>query len=182
MVAPLYDAMLGKEIRMIYSNRGVVKKMELPPGMLEAINKTAGGGQSNLFSEDWMRQMAETVVLPEGPVTPGQTWKHEVVLKNAGLGDIKSILTMRYEGTEQRDGKAVEKISLVGQFDIKGGEKAKIGIKDQEMQGTIYFDNEAGRTVESLSKTKMKMDIQMMGQLMAQDMVIDTAVKFEPQL
>ena len=180
MAVPMYDAIIGKEIRMVYTDRGVVTEMTLPPGMLEAINKTAGSGQGNLFSEDWMRQMAETVILPKDPVTPGQTWSHEFALQNTGTGAIKSTTTFRYEGTEKRNGKMVEKISLVSKFDIKGGDKAEIGIKEQASEGTIYFDNEAGRSVEVLSKTRMKMDIEMMGQRMSQDMVLNAVVKFQP--
>ena len=179
MLTPMLDAMIKKPIRMQLSTRGEVRDMKLPQGMLENMNKVGGGGQAgNLFTPDWIKQMAEIAVLPEGPVNPGQTWTRKGTTKTPALGDRVVESTFRYEGSEVRKGKTLEKITLSIAFQPDGDkQEGAIGIKSQETSGTIYLDGEAGRIVDSASQTRMKMDIEVFGQKMAQDLQMTATIK-----
>ncbi len=56
MIAPMFEAMLKKPIRTMFTARGEVKKVKLPQGMVESLNKGVGGQVGSLFSEDTMKQ------------------------------------------------------------------------------------------------------------------------------
>jgi hypothetical protein len=181
MLTPMLDTMIKKPIRLRLTTRGEVREMKLPQGMLESLNKVGGGGQTgNLFTLDRIKQMSEIAVLPEGPVNPGQTWTRKGTLKTPAVGDQIVESTYRYEGSETRNGKVLEKINLSTVFKMEGDKKeGTIGIKEQQSQGTIFLDREAGRIVNSASTTKMKMEMEVFGQKMTQDM--ETTVTIKPQ-
>ena len=99
-------------------------------------------------------------------------------MKAPALGDQIVESTFRYEGSETRNGKTLEKITVSTAFKTSGDKKeGTIGIKEQETRGTIYLDGEAGRIADSVSKTKMKMDIDVFGQKMTQDMEMTATIK-----
>ena len=201
MLGPMLESFVNRPMLTVYTPRGEVKEMKLPQGFLDKVNQLAGGGQlGNLFSDDWMKQFSQMGVLPEDPVTPGYTWQSEATIKNPILGQMKVVTSSRYEGTEVRDGRSVEKISLTIQFtpdddqqtaeDEPGQSAAEadqdaekqpgmIGIREQSGEGVLYFDAEAGLLYESQSRTKMKMSIDILGQKMEQDMVMVMTMKFK---
>jgi hypothetical protein len=170
--------MLKKPLTAQLTARGEVRDMKLPQGMLEGMNQRDGGGQlGNLFSPDWMKQLTEIAVLPEGPVKPGDTWTRKTVVNNpVGLQS-----TYRYEGSETRGGKTLERITSTSAVQVEGDKKqVKIGIKEQEVRGTIYFDNDLGRIVESVNATKMKMDMEVFRQKMVLEIEVKTTFQPKP--
>lgn len=203
MIGPMLESFVNRPMLTVYTPRGQVKEMKLPKGFLDKVNQLAGGGQfGNLFSDDWMKQFSEMGVLPEGPVTPGQSWQTESTLKNPILGQMKIVTSSRYEGTEVRDGRSLEKIALTIQFQAddeaqdaaeadppgespaKAGQDAEkqqgiVGIREQSGEGMLYFDAEAGLLYESQSRTKMKMSIDILGQKMEQDMVMEMTMTLQ---
>ena len=182
--APMYESMVREPIRITVTSRGEVKDMKLPQGMLENMNKAVGGGQAgNVFSEEWMKQIGEMSVMPERPVQPGDTWTREDSRKIPGIGDQKVESSYRYEGSETRDGKTLEKISMSMRFrpvEEKVTEKGTVGLRENETEGMTYFDAEAGHMVEAFVKLKMKMDINVLGQQMSQDMNMNMEMKLRP--
>jgi hypothetical protein len=182
MLTPLLEAMIKKPMRLQTTTRGEVRDMKLPQGMLESMNKVGGGGQAgNLFSPDWMKQMIEIAVLPEGPVKPGDTWTRKTTVKNPVLGEQIVESTFCYEGTETRNGKTLDKITFTTAFKAAGDKKEGIiGIKEQATSGTVYLDSASGRIAGGVATTKMKMDIEVFGQKMGQDMEMKTTFKPQP--
>ena len=180
--APMYESMVREPTRITLTPRGEVKDMKLPQGMLENMNKSLGGGQTgNVFSEDWMKQIGEMGVLPERPVQPGDTWTREDSLKMPGIGEQKVESLFRYEGSETRAGKTLEKISMSMHF--KPGEekdKGMVALRENEVKGINYFDAESGHVVETFVKMKMKMDINVLGQQMSQDIDMNMEMKLQP--
>ena len=174
--------MIKKPMRLQTTTRGEVRDMKLPQGMLESMNKVGGGGQAgNLFSPDWMKQMIEIAVLPEGPVKPGDTWARKTTVKNPVLGEQIVESTFCYEGTETRNGKTLDKITFTTAFKAAGDKKEGIiGIKEQATSGTVYLDSASGRIADGVATTKMKMDIEVFGQKMGQDMEMKTTFKPQP--
>lgn len=151
ILTPMLNAPLDKPMRVAYSPRGEIKDLKLPEGLVKGINQVAGGGQmGNLINEDWMKQMGDMGLLPEGPVTPNQTWQNSVAIKNAILGNLKVTTTFRYEGIEVRDEKPLDKITMSIQFKPEGEEKSGVvGISSQTGEGTIYFDAETGASAKA---------------------------------
>jgi hypothetical protein len=182
--APMYESMVREPIRITVTPRGEVKDMKLPQGMLENMNKAVGGGQAgNVFSEDWMKQIGEMSVMPERPVQPGDTWTREDSRRMPGIGDLKVESSYRYEGPETRDGKTLEKISMSMRFkpkEEKVTEKGMVGLRENETEGITYFDAESGHMVEAFVKLKMKMDINVLGQQMSQDIDMNMEMKLRP--
>jgi hypothetical protein len=179
MLQPMFEAVINKPIQMKITERGEVKDMKLPAGMLESINKVAGSGPTgNVFSEDFLRQLSEICVFPQEPVSPGSTWKHTVTTKDSALGQMVVTNLMRYEGTENRNGLPVEKITFSTQFQKPQQQKpGTVGIKEQTGGGTIYFDAAAGQIQESINQMTMKMDITVMGRMMNQDLEMNLVLK-----
>lgn len=181
MLTPMLETMIKKPIRLRLTTRSEVAEIKLPQGMLEGLNKVGGAGQGgSLFTPDWLKQMAELAVLPEQPVNPGQTWSCQRAMKASPLGDQTVESTYRYEGVETRNGKSLQKISLATAFKTDGAKPdGQVGIREQATKGTLYLDSAAGRIVDSVATTTMKMDIEVFGQKMVQDM--DMTVTIRPQ-
>ncbi len=192
LIGPMYQALVKKPIVLKITDRGQVVDFKMPQGFVESINKMMGGvGLGNLFSEEGLKQMAEVGSLPDKPVKVGDTWERKVAMKASFLGLTSVETTFRYEGQETRDGRTLEKISTVMQMKSapQGDEKAKpdakqpqvgLTIDQQENKGTIYFDAAAGKLVESDVKTRMKMDMQVMGKKISQDIDMTVVMKAVP--
>jgi hypothetical protein len=173
MIAPVFEAMVGKSFNVKMDVRGKVLEVKFPKELLESLKKVPGAGQAGaLFTEDSMKGMTQMGVLPENPVNTGDTWKQESSMKNPFLGDTKIEVTYRYLGTESRDGKELDKIGIDMKMQagpIKpGGMNAKIS--DQESKGVLYFDEALGQFVGGKVKTTMKVQISAAGQTIDQDM------------
>lgn len=179
MVAPIYKSMLGKPFVMWMNSQGRVVEMKLPQGMLENLNKMAGGAQlGSLFSEDGLKQMSQTAVLPEEPVTPGKSWEQETSINNPALGKQTFKTRLTYLGTEERGGKPVEKIGLEMEIRQEAkGQMVAMDITKQKSQGTIYFDNEAGQPVGSEMTMSMTMTLEVAGQKVDLDMEMTQQVE-----
>jgi hypothetical protein len=180
--APMFESMVREPTRITFTPRGEIKDMKLPQGMLENMNKALGGGQAgNVFSKDWMKQLGQMGVLPERPVQPGDTWTREDSLNMPVIGAQKVESSFRYEGPETRDGKVLEKISMSMHFKLREEkEKGMVGLTGHEAEGISYFDAESGHVVETFSKIKMKMDINVLGQQMSQDIDMNMEMKLRP--
>jgi hypothetical protein len=190
MIAPIFEAMLKKPIRTAFTARGELKKVKLPAGILESLNKTAGGQFGNILSDDSMKQMGMISKFPEAPIKLGESWSQEATMKFPVLGNTVVKTTFRYEGTETRDSVALDKIALSMNMkteDNKQDGEAKetpkkkdlvAGFTGWEGKGTLYFDNVAGRVVESRMTMKMKIKVNVMGQSIVQD--LDMKVHMSP--
>jgi hypothetical protein len=189
MIAPMFDAMLKKPFRTTFSSRGELKKVKLPQGMLEGLNKSTGGQMGSLLSEDTMKQFGMMSVFPEGTVKPGQTWTQETNIKVPVIGNQVVKTTFRYDGPEARDGKTLDKISVTQSMKSEGKKPAGEGKEDEkkgmfgfngtEGKGVLLFDNVAGRLVEVKMDMKMKLDMNVMGQKVTQDM--DMKMRLSPR-
>jgi hypothetical protein len=111
--------------------------------------------------------------LPPILVRPGETWDRTEVLD---IGDGQSLTFQKryeYKGPMQKDGKtydqiAVQATSVVFALDPNANAQAKVDksdLKIESSEGSILFDRQAGRTVESESKTRIKgtMTLSIMG-------------------
>ena len=186
LMAPMFDAMVKKPFTMKMDPQGKVSDMKLPQGFVESVNKISGNPMGGLFTEEGMQQMTGQgmAVLPEKPVSAGDTWTQQAGMAMPMLGRISVKNTYRYEGTEKRDGKELEKIANTLKMDISPQKDKpqpfEIKMTDQKMQGTTYFDNEAGRLVETKTGGTMKMTISVGGQQIEQDIDMSQTLRLAP--
>jgi len=186
LTAPVFEAMVKKPFTMKMDPRGKVSEMKLPQGFLESINKVAGGQLGNI-SEEGMKQMTGAqgmAVVPEKPVSVGDTWTQQAGMDMPMLGKIAVKYTYKYEGTEKRGGQELEKIAHTLEMDISPQKDKpqpfQIKMTDQKMQGTTYFDGQAGRLVENKTEGTLKMSITAAGQEIEQEIDMSQTLRLAP--
>jgi hypothetical protein len=149
-IAARLDAVVGARIRATIDARGELTDVRL-------VEK-AGGGRGEPASEwgdlgnpsseaGFRRLMRQLIpVLPEAALTEKQTWSTTTV---EPLSDGKATTERRYtcEGSEERGGRAMDKLSLTftRQAENKAGEK----LSTTNGTGAAFFDRTAGRLIES---------------------------------
>jgi hypothetical protein len=159
------------------NSRGQILEMKLPKELMDSLNKVAGGGQMGGFlSEEGLKEMGQMGLLPEKAVHPGDTWSRE-----AAVMGMKVEATYRYIGTEVRNGKELDKIGMAMKMQFGGEKEAKMKVKNQQSDGSMYFDNEAGRFVSGKNKMKMTMEIPVSNQTLEMDMEITQEWKVKPE-
>jgi len=104
--------------------------------------------------------MSWRIALPEGPVAPGKTWTETATTASPLMGPATLESRYRYEGSETRDGRTLEKITFSVRMKPRGEQAPKgFQVSQQESEGAYYFDNAAGRMVEMQTKTRLKMSV-----------------------
>ncbi len=179
---PIMEALAGAEFSLTMDARGQISEVKMPEKVSEAFKKIPGGGLGggDLFSEEGIKHMIGEVglTLPEGAATKGKSWTKEVALKMP-FGKMKVDNTNTYEGPTSRDGKQVEQIALKPKMTMEADGNAgfSIKLKSQDAKGTAYFDNKAGRFVETKMNQTMEMEISAMGQTINQKIEQTVTVK-----
>ena len=101
-------------------------------------------------------------VFAEKPVAQGDTWSRDAAMEIPTLGSMKTVVKYRYDGTENRDGKELDKITATTQMAVVPPKdksiRVQVNVVDQKTEATIYFDGDAGQVVEVKTTSKMKID------------------------
>jgi len=171
---PLMTALLGQAFQLKVSPAGKVSDIKLPEKLAKHFadqqgGGAGGGGRRGLgamlggFSENGVKEMIQKSVLPlpEKPVTADTKWNQSFEMVMPGAGKQKTLVTYSYSGSEQQEGKSLDKIATKVELTFEPAENSQteVEITEQEGSATIYFDTAAGRTVKSSAKQKMKMEI-----------------------
>jgi len=183
MMAPMFEAMVGKPISVKMNARGEVSDVKLPQGMLDQMKKVPGMEKvGGMFSEENMKQMMGNMVLPEEPVAKGDKWSTEASMQIPMLGKGQVKVEYEYGGSETRNGKKVEKILTAMEMNITGteGQVFPIKLEGQKTTGAIYFDAAAGRFTESEMNTTMKMKVEVGERKMEIDTEMDQRMELVP--
>jgi hypothetical protein len=176
IIGPILGAMAGSEMSLKMDPTGSVRDIKLPEKLIESLRSNPLLAQfGEMFSEDGIKQMTQGGAgsvgsFPKGPISKGETWEKKAEIKNP-FGTIVVVTTSNYAGPDTRDGKKLEKIELKMTQTIEPAPGGMIDIKisSQESKGTAYFDNTLGRLVTQDLKQKMKMEIDVMGNVFEQD-------------
>jgi hypothetical protein len=132
-------------------------------------------------SEDGVkRMMTQTgLVLPDSPAGKGKSWNSKVEGKMGTFGKMVVDTKFSYEGPETRGGKRLEKISAKPTVTLLVDDDAPVSMKiaSQDSKGAAYFDNEAGRLVETTMTQNLEMEVTTMGQTFAQKLKNVTTMK-----
>jgi Family of unknown function (DUF6263) len=128
--------------------------------------------------------------LPDGPARPGESWERTETVDYGG-----SSLTIRkkyeYAGTEKRGDKALDKITIKV-LEVKCPppdpksplplKATKSDLKVESSEGTILFDREAGRLVESRERVELTGGLTFSAQGQEQRIGFDLTLRTEVQL
>lgn len=168
LIGPLFDAMVGTEISFKLSADGKMTNAKISEKLANALKANPILAQmGGAFSEDGLKGMMQqsSMPLPAEALTKGKSWTNQVEMKTP-IGVTKLTTTYTYQGPEARDNVMLEKITTKSEMTIEpaANQDVKVKVKDTDIQGTIYFDNVAGRIVDSTQTQKMTMEIAVMGQ------------------
>ncbi|MEK6233109.1 MAG: hypothetical protein N2C14_00200 [Planctomycetales bacterium] len=156
-ILPLIRATQATPVTFRWSADGKISDVSIGPALQAALLKTSSEDRVPTFSKKGLEKFVASaaVPLPKEPVSPGDSWKREVELVLPSLGILRIRLTYFYRGPKQHQGETLERIDLQGKIALVGLDKKtppRGEIKSQSMQGVLWFDNAAGRAVESSVK------------------------------
>jgi hypothetical protein len=125
-----------------------------------AYKSEARRSMEAFLTEEGLQQAVSDLFafVPGKPVKPGDTWTQESTVSLGPLGSAKRTTVYKYEGTETRAGKNLDKIGFTIKVVFTGAGSSstllpfqiiKADLKAEDGKGNIYFDSAAGRLVES---------------------------------
>jgi hypothetical protein len=137
------------------------KEMKKAPG---GMDKLLG----DLFSAEALQDAFALPQFPKEAVAKGKSWQEKKTFTSP-VGKMTATVKYTYEGEVEKGGKKLEKIAIVPNLKGKGGADPggkmpfKVTIKSAKGKGHAFFDNEAGRLVESVSETTMDAELDLGG-------------------
>jgi hypothetical protein len=182
---------------VVLDGRNKVKAVEGADALRAQVDKLDPRATDLLRSRlaaDSLRQEFEQahglVALPDGPVKPGASWEgSETIDLGAGL---ELVLRKKYEyaGTEKRGGKDLDKITakvIEAKYQQDADSSAPVKLTKGEVkvgasEGTILFDREAGRLVESRGRVELSGNLTFSAQGQDQRVGFDLTMRTEVQL
>lgn len=153
-------APIGQPVHLTIDQRGNVVDVRLSDKFSEKLKQSSQYGPlAAMFSRDNLKQMAgmNTLVLPADPVSKGMTWEQQATINDPMAGKQKLVTTYRYDGTEEHDGRKLDKISATAKISLADEKKPAqpFTVKDQKSNGVIWFDHDVGRIEEMQMTTKV---------------------------
>ncbi|MSQ95231.1 MAG: hypothetical protein EXR98_11840 [Gemmataceae bacterium] len=162
---------------------GEMKDIQVSEATLKALKALPGADKlGDVTSPDAFKTMVSNLVFPTDAISKGKTWNNKIETKTPfgkGITDNK----YTYEGTIQKDGAALEKISVKPDTKIVADPNAqiKITIKDSKGSGHILFDNKKGRIIESITQQTTEMAISANGLDLTQTVQQTTTLRLKKQ-
>lgn len=172
-IAALVAPFLGAKFMTRFSNRGEVLNVTLPDETTAIFAAADPSSGQSFFSKERIRQMLRlsAAVMPDQEIKSGAKWE-EVAQVDSPLGKLKQVTTYTYDGEEDREGVALDKIQLAGQLELPPSTSAGgITLKEQSLSGVVYFNNNLGRVSETQVLQKLKTETKVRENLVAATMV-----------
>jgi hypothetical protein len=193
----LYKAENQVAYTVVLDGRNKVKAIEGADALKARVDKLDPRAADLLRSRlaaDALTQEFEQIhglgALPDGPVQPGASWERtEPIDLGAGL---ELVLRKKYEyaGTEKKGDKALDKITakvLEAKYRQDADSSAPVKLtkgeaKVDSSEGTVLFDREAGRVVESRGRVELSGNLTFSAQGQDQRVGFDLTIRTEVQL
>ena len=142
---------------------GETVDFKMPKELIDEFKAMPGGAQmGDMFSEQGIKNMmgASGLVLPKNPINKGEGWNQKVSTKMP-MGKMDADMKYTFQGSDTSAGKSLEKFGFVPNVKIAADENAAVNIQldSQKGEGTVLFDNAAGRVVEFNLNQVMEMTI-----------------------
>jgi hypothetical protein len=155
-IAAAVKPFLDTKIEITMNDRGeIVAAKPLAPVPMGEIKPDAA--IASLFSKQTVQQLLKQslVVLPQDPVTRGDTWTTSSDLASA-MGKAKQTTTYRYAGAAaDEDAGRLDRIAFTTKLELTPAAAAKQTLKEHQQTGTIEFDSAAGRVVSAEQSQKI---------------------------
>jgi hypothetical protein len=183
---PLFKAFTGAEISLTMDPQGKVSNMIVPEKLLQVLRKAQGGGAGlgEVFSEEGLKKAMDQSrpLLPKDAVSKGATWEQKFEEKTK-VGVTRVEITNTLESPIKRDGKELERLSMKPKMTVESDPDAPVRftIKSQDSSGIAYFDNAAGRFVETNMTRKIEMTAAFGGREVTQKMEQTETLKLVPK-
>ena len=162
-IAAGIQPLLGVKFIQRMNDRGEIVDLRLSPEASAALERVPAGAEvKEMFSQEGLKSLISqaAAVLPDRPVRPGDTWQGQSVTSSPA-GDLQMDMKYTYYGTQQRQGKALEKIGVNLQLSFP--ETANplgltVRVKEQDNSGILYFDAAQGKFAETQLRQKMALE------------------------
>jgi hypothetical protein len=155
--------LVNQPVHLTIDPRGKVVDVRPSAKLAEKLKQPQQGPLAAMFSPESLKQMANTntVEFPSEPVSRGTTWQQQVSVRDPVAGRQTLVTTYRYDGSEERDGQTVDKISATAKLAPADNQAAaqRVTIKDQKSNGVIWFDRSVGRIHEMEMTSKLVREV-----------------------
>lgn len=172
-----FEPVMAMKYTIKMDTRGEVIDVEVPEESMKMLQSMPGMQQfGKMFTKEAMQDMSSTgwLTLPEEGLSVGDTWDMDSETNNPILGKQVSTAHFTYEGSEELDGRTLEKISMEMDMEFDGEVDNELNIKmeieDMTLNGSFYFDAKLGRLDHSEIKQQMEANLEAGGQAMHQVM------------
>ncbi len=171
MIAPMFDAMTEGKFEITMTPRGEVRDIKLPQNVLDALKYSPGAAvMGDMATAEGLQQMLmqRAIVLPEESPVQGESWPNTATLNNPMVGKQTVETSYRYEGMKDVDGVNLAVFRPSIKMEFEGDQMAQMKITEQQSDGEVLFNQEAGR-LDSMALHQMtKMDVTIAGQTFQQ--------------
>jgi len=183
MVAPMYEAMIEDKFEFTMTPRGEIQDVKVPAKVLEAIKNSPGAAVAGdmATAEGLQSQLMQlALVFPENSPEVGESWSNSVTINNPMAGKHVVETSFKYEGTSDVDGVAIAVFRPTLKMAMEGNDAVQVKVTEQESEGEVLFNQDAGR-LDSIKLQQMtKMDITVAGQALEQEIDQQIEVKVTP--
>jgi Family of unknown function (DUF6263) len=164
-VISVLKSLLGSEIALAVNAQGRVLRFDLPKLLIstmeDQVARELAGFFGDLFTADGLRHRLTNwlVALPTEPVSEKQSWQED---KPSRLGkNVPCFYSYTFAARLKRDGHTVIKIDVKPELKLLGieADKDRPKITEQDGKGIVYFDNQAGRILESVVSQRVEMQM-----------------------
>lgn len=163
-----FKALTGAKYTIVVGKDGKVTAVEGTEKVLDKANQISPQAADILKSQLNGEKMKESLndefgVFPDILLRPGETWARTHKQDIGGGQTFTYDTTYTYEGTVEKDGKTLDRISKKATSvkysqDPESAAQAKVeksDLKIESSEGSILFDREAGLIVDSKEKTRI---------------------------
>jgi hypothetical protein len=177
------EPLVGSSMIVTMNERGQTVNFEVDPALLEKMKSSSMG--PSFASEDTLKNMIghAACTFPEEGVSIGKSWTDELKTTSA-TGNMTTTSTYTYDGHENVDGKALEKISVKSLIAIEPSAEAadpmEVQVDKQDNTGVVYFDSAAGHVTQATINQNMEMTLNAMGQEIAVKTKGKTTLSIKP--
>lgn len=186
-MGPMLEALKGGKFTLKVSPTGEIAELKVPEALAKVIEDQkaeaaegggGGGGGGGFFqmlgvglSEETIKSLMSQALcsLPKDDAAASAGWDYTDAMEMGPIGTMKTKYKYTTGGSEQADGKSVEKINATSEVTFEPKEEGDsdvdvfLELADQSGKGSVLFDAAAGRAVSSTFEQKVTMEGDFMG-------------------
>jgi hypothetical protein len=151
---------------------GEIKDVTIPATTLKDMRSVPGAEK---MEDSWAQGNLQatlkdaTLSLPGEPIAKGKSWKTKIE-GTTPFGKLSGDTEVIYKGKVARGNQTLDVFEIQPKLKIEPDPKAKVAVtvKRYDNEGTAYFDNDAGRLVESTTTQNIEVQTEVMGKTLTQ--------------